>query len=127
MYLQPNIMQRIESKGLNNNERKEVVKDVQPPFNFLIFSISLMVRSCHFVKQTNDLESKLFNGNIAKELQNQALATRHQYSLDKYELDILINNSANDYWWSSYCKHTDYAMVRNAIAKMFAHIAYDNE
>jgi len=45
--------------------------------------------------------------------------------MEKYELDILINQASNRIWWSS--ASTEYPFVRNAVAEMFAHICYENK
>jgi len=44
--------------------------------------------------------------------------------MEKYELEILINQAQNRIWWSS--SATDFPFVRNAVADMFAHICFEN-
>lgn len=46
------------------------------------------------------------------------------HKLDKDEVDLLINFIGQRVWWKTQTQ--DYKMVRNAVATMWAHIAFDN-
>ena len=110
---------------------------------FVIKTISLLVRSCKFVRgnisdrtggttgagaaaagsEQTDPESSsiqsLYNGLI-----DPSTGEHLGHNLEKEELDLLINYIANRVWWRSSAQ--DMPMVRNSVAQMFAHVATDN-
>ena len=46
------------------------------------------------------------------------------HSLDRDELDLLINYLANRVWWRS--PECEFPLVRNSVATMFAYVAQNN-
>jgi len=46
------------------------------------------------------------------------------HKLDKDEVDLLINFIAHRVWWKT--QSQEFKMLRNAVANMWAHIAFDN-
>lgn len=47
------------------------------------------------------------------------------HSLDKDELDLLINYIANRVWWRSSAQ--EFPMVRNSVSSMFGYVSMDNK
>ena len=53
-----------------------------------------------------------------------ATGDRQGFSLDKGELDLLINNFNNRVWWRSSAQ--EFPFCRNDVARIFAHISTNN-
>lgn len=84
---------------------------------FVIYAISLLVRSCQF--EGTQALNQFYNGRV-----DSATGERLGHNLDKDELDLLINYIANRVWWRSPAQ--DFPIVRNCIADMFAYVATNN-
>jgi hypothetical protein len=83
MYLKPNPLVNADAK-ISRNEKIENFKAAQPPFIFLVHTVSLLVRSCTFVKDKNQANSPFSVG---------------QYNgLDQHDYDILMNSMHNRNW-----------------------------
>jgi len=100
---------------------------------FVIYTISILVKSVHFVAgQSQPVanannsagESSQTNRNDLYNGMYDATGERQGHNLDKGELDLLINYMSNRVWWRSSAQ--ELPMVRNAVASMFAYVSYDN-
>lgn len=88
-------------------ERKLALNTATPPFLFLAYTVSNLIRSCRFVK--TQTPNPFANDNL-------------NFALDGLEMDLIINHE-HEQWWN-YCMHK---VSRNAIAEMFAHISFENK
>ena len=145
-----NLMHLSSESKVWQKERLALAQTMQSPMIFVIHTISLLVRSCQFINPTQAanpsaaesdadstaaasttsnataaaapataIEGSLYNGIV-----DPATGAQKGHSLDKDELDLLINYIANRVWWRSSAQ--ELPMVRNAVADMFAYIATDN-
>lgn len=83
----------------------------------------MLVQSCTFLGsdgqgKSGDPQSPHYNGLYGPN------GERLGHSLDKDELDLLINNVANLNWWRT--EPQDFPLVRNSVALTFGHVAFDN-
>jgi hypothetical protein len=81
----------------------------------MIYTISNLVRSCQFVKPLPGQAYPTLINPLGSLL----------YELDKNEREILVTKSADRLWWQS--SNTEYPLAKNATAKMFAHICFDDD
>ena len=130
-YLTANPFDTIDSK-VYLKERTKQAQNMQQPMIFVISAISLLVRSCQFLQGsssgseagartegTQQTPNLLYNGRI-----DAVSGERLGHSLEKDELDLLINYIANRVWWRSSAQ--EFPFVRNAVADMFAFVASNN-
>jgi len=74
---------------------------------FLLYTVSVLCRSCRFVKTPNP--NPLANDNL-------------NLVLDNDELGMIIRHD-DEHWWNN----CNYKVTRNAVSDMFAHISFDNK
>jgi hypothetical protein len=74
---------------------------------FLLYTVSILARSCLFVKSEN--KSPLANDDL-------------NYMLEQEEMTMLIEHD-HENWWLN-CQNK---LPRNAVANMYAHIAFENK
>ena len=116
-------MMQVDDK-VSEKEKRQNAQNAQPPNLFIIATISSLVRSCSFLSQSQPNGAKpqphsngpLFNGMVYN--------NQEGHKLDKDEVDLIINFIAHRVWWKTQTQ--EYKVVRNAIATMWAHIAFDN-
>jgi hypothetical protein len=88
-------------------ERKKIISDHQHPSKFLIYIISLLSRSCIYVKQQE--KNPYSNDDI-------------NYVPDNDELTMIINHSDPKWWDNCVSK-----VSRNAIAQMYGHMSFESK
>lgn len=113
-------MMQVDDK-VTEKEKRTYAAAATVPTIFIISTVTSLVRSCQFLAQTQDSGSKQqcgphFNGLIYNK--------QNGHKLDKDEVDLLINNITHKLWWKG--TGSDFRMLRNQVAAMWAHIAYDN-
>jgi hypothetical protein len=88
-------------------ERKMVLPTLINCYSFLLYSVSVLTRSCMFVKVQQ--KSPFANDDLL-------------HVLDSDEIAMLINHS-HEQWWNN----CEVKISRNAIALMYAHICFENK
>jgi hypothetical protein len=88
-------------------EKKGILADATAPLMFLLYTVSVLARSCEFTKDT---VSKLANDNL-------------RYKLDPDEIGMIVQHQVKQLWQE--CERSK--VVRNSMALMFAHISHDNK
>lgn len=112
MYLKPNPLVNADGK-ISRKEKLDLFNAAQPPYIFLAHTVSLLVRSCLFVKSQN----KKFSA-------SSAFAVGQYQGLDKTEYDLIVNEMHNRQWLIG--KSAESRVFKNSLATMYAHISYNN-
>jgi hypothetical protein len=102
---------------IGQKEKREVISTLQPPFTFLVHTISILARSCEYVKHGS------MGGSVPGRISPFSFGGSHQ--LDQDELDMLINELGNRNWLLQ--QGADYPLFKNSLAQMYAHISFDNQ
>jgi hypothetical protein len=92
---------------MSDAERKITFAQIQNPYQFLIYTISVLARSCVFIKGIS--KSPFADDDL-------------NYMPDQDEFQMLLNHQ-NDLWWSNCVSK----VPRNYVALMFAHISFENK
>ena len=92
---------------LSVSERKAALSDSTQPSMFLLYTVSVLSRSCCFVR-----------GSAPNPLANDSL----NYVLDDDELAMIINHDNQLIW-----EQCDLKVTRNAVAAMYAHMSFENK
>jgi hypothetical protein len=101
---------------IGQKEKRDVISTLHPPFTFLVHAISVLARSCEYVKPNQG------GGVVPGRLSPFSLGGTHQ--LDQDELDMLINELGNRNWLHQ--QGADYPLFKNSLSQMYAHISFDN-
>lgn len=86
-------------------EKKTILADSTPPYQFLLYTVAKLSRSCEFAKEQGPLA-------------NDEL----RFKLPEDEIGMLINHQSPLLWEQCSTK-----VVRNAVADMLAHISFENK
>jgi hypothetical protein len=104
LYLESNLEKN--DIFISLNEKKQTQSNATNPHIFLVYTVSILSRSCLFVKSS-----------VANPYAWEGGAN---FILDREEMG-LISNHRHPQWW------VPHRLSRNAVATMFAHISFDNK
>ena len=108
---------------LTSVERQHLRDNGMCSFIFLIRSISLLARSTLFQRS----QAPASGGSqlrVSAHFIGSADESAPFYRLEREELDMLVNRHDDRIWWRT--SVTENPVCKTAIAKMFAHISFDN-